>query len=453
MRTLPIVLLLLVSTLIAGPLGAQVEQITSPAGHEIYFLQLPEAENVAIQVSWPSSWPTTTGRNQAVPFIATELMATGGAGELSPSEIVEQFNDSQTASSLIPTVESVRGSLVTQKSQLETSVELANTVLTDPSLAEAWLRRVKDGLQARIGQANGIITNKAFDVARVAILGTGPIRDSLSLPDVGVIGQVSHDEVVAFHRETFITNGMTIAIAGALSVEEAGQAIDKLLDGMPAGDGRISAEVNYDFSPRSVLLHAPDLEQSFLGFIGQMPPTREGGEFEDLLAITLLGQGENSELFQAVRTRLRAGYGFTAGVANFTRDIRFLFLAGEVEAERLSEVRDVVVETYGGFIENGPSSDVGGLKAMIANGLATNIGNPVVASTMMIEALLDDLDPNRVMAITEEINTVTQETVKARLSNDFPKREELITIAISPDENALPGACVISSSEQIAQCR
>jgi len=96
---------------------------------------------------------------------------------------------------------------------------------------------------------------------------------------------------------------------------------------------------------------------------------------------------------------------------------------------------------------------VGGLKTMIANGLATNIGNPVVASTMMIEALLDDLDPNRVMAITEEINTVTQETVKARLSNDFPKREELITIAISPDENALPGACVISNSEQIAQCR
>jgi len=156
MRTLPIVLLLLVSTLIAGPLGAQVEQITSPAGHEIYFLQLPEAENVAIQVSWPSSWPTTTGRNQAVPFIATELMATGGAGELSPSEIVEQFNDSQTASSLIPTVESVRGSLVTQKSQLETSVELANTVLTDPSLAEAWLRRVKDGLHARIGQLTAL---------------------------------------------------------------------------------------------------------------------------------------------------------------------------------------------------------------------------------------------------------------------------------------------------------
>jgi len=133
---------------------------------------------------------------------------------------------------------------------------------------------------------------------------------------------------------------------GEIDAENVGIAIDALLDGLTTTTAALSRESTPDFTARRILLHRPEAQVTNLAFIAPVPPTRQGGEMEDLLLIHALGGDDQSVLFDAVRTELRAGYFFWAGLVNYTRDHRILFLTGEVETAKLANAERVVRDAY-----------------------------------------------------------------------------------------------------------
>jgi hypothetical protein len=94
------------------------------------------------------------------------------------------------------------------------------------------------------------------------------------------------------------------------------------------------------------LLHLPEAEKTTLGLVGQLPPTSEGGDLIDLLALNFFARSGDGPLFNAVRTELRASYGFEAGFTNYDRATRLMFIGGEVETEKLSEAANLILTTY-----------------------------------------------------------------------------------------------------------
>jgi hypothetical protein len=55
--------------------------------------------------------------------------------------------------------------------------------------------------------------------------------------------------------------------------------------------------------------------------------------------------------------------------------------------------------------------------------------------------------------ITPVFESVTADSLKARLQSSFPQSDDFIVIAVSPDSNALPGACVVSKPSEVVGCR
>ncbi len=113
--------------------------------------------------------------------------------------------------------------------------------------------------------------------------------------------------------------------------KDAGKAVDLLLSGLPKGKNLDVADRQPNTKPRTILLHLPDAEKTTLGFIGQLPPTSEGSDLTDLLALNFFSRPSNGPLFDAIRTELRASYGFQAGFTNYDRANRIMFIAGEAE--------------------------------------------------------------------------------------------------------------------------
>ncbi|WP_428539892.1 insulinase family protein [Profundibacter sp.] len=169
-------------------------------------------------------------------------------------------------------------------------------------------------------------------------------------------------------------------IAGALSDTEAGKAVDALLGGLPEGGPVDPPAIQADFTPRRILLLQPDAEASSLTFIGPLPPTAEGHEFDDIILVKALGVGEGSVLFNAVRTDLRAAYGFSAGLGAFSRANRFLVLRGQVETSKMAQVEEAVLKAYTTFRETGPEGPVSNLKAPFAANIQKTAGQPASVS-------------------------------------------------------------------------
>ncbi|MBD1206709.1 MAG: insulinase family protein [Rhodobacteraceae bacterium] len=265
--------------------------------------------------------------------------------------------------------------------------------------------------------------------------------------------KATREEVLEWHRTTVVRNGADIVIAGAIEADVAGRTVDSLLSQLPEGKSVAPITPMADFAPRRILLHVPEAQTSTLEFLGPLPPTRMGGEFEDVLLALMLGGDDNSVLFDAVRTGLRASYGFGAGIDGYSRDLRFLFLAGEVETGELAEAETIVRTAYAEFLKAPQLGDLAARKVLLKTNIEQTMKDPIAASWALLMGLLDDQDPDVILRLSDLLEEVTDAKVHSRASSAFPPAESLIVLAVSPDATALPDACVIKTPEEAVKCR
>ena len=283
-------------------------------------------------------------------------------------------------------------------------------------------------------------------------MGPQPLYQALTLLDPVAFERVTRDEIKQWHQETIVQTGTTIAVTGAISLKDAGKAVDRILANLPVGLEKPAPNAQANFKPRTVLFHLPDAEKTTIGLIGQLPPTSEGDDLVDLLALQYFGQAGSGPLFDAVRTKLRASYRIEAGYTNFSREVRVMYLTGEVEAAKLANVRDVVLEVYEAYRTNPDLTNLDDLRRNLANGTRKNVGFVDTAARTILEFALDNRDPSVTPKLAEELEGIKATDVVERLAKSFPPADQLIVLAASPDATALPGACVITTIDQVTDC-
>lgn len=429
------------------------EQATSPAGTEFTLITLPDHEDVSIQIAWPTDWAYRAETNKAAPFVGADLILAGGAEGFPAGEVVERFADLNSEGTVYAAVnDHVIGELTFERGNLDETIEIANAHLRAPTLDETWFNRIKDGAAQNMAQAQAQPAHAGFDAVRWAVFGEAPLRNALSLDDPETIEALTRDEIAAWHQETFTRNPETIVIAGDIDADTAGAALDALLNGLPDTEVFPNWETPIDFTPKRILLHQPDAEVTNLAFLALVPSTREGGELEDLILTHALGGGDQSALFEAVRTNLRASYAFGAGISNYTRQHRVLFMTGEVEDAKLADAETVVREAYEAFQSSELSGSLDDRKAPLGASFADLSEFVVDQARSELQSSLDGFPVGRSLQMSDELNAVTENSVIDRLQNDFPKVENFIVIAVSPNPDALPGACVIREPREAMDC-
>ena len=433
--------------------GPTASTETSPGGVEYTLIQLPEQEDVAIHIAWPTDWSYRDGTNKAVPIVGTDLILAGGAEGYPAGDVIEQFADLNSEGDIYAGLnDHIIGELAFERAMLDDTIAIANAHLRAPTLDPVWLDRIRDSIAQNMAEAQTHPRHAGFDAGRWAIFKDQPLRMALSLDDPDVFETVTQDDTAAWHAETFTRQPDAIVVVGGIGAQMAGETVDRLLEGLPDTRPTLAPEVTPDFAPRRILLHDPAATVTNIAFIAPLPPTEAGKELEDLLLLNALGSGDQSVLFNAVRTELRASYGFSADVANYTRAHRIMVMSGEVETAKLADVERVVREAYDGFQKAGTLEELAERKAPFEHSF-TELPNFVADQARSeLQSRLDGFEVGRSLALLDELAAVTDDTVNQRLQNDFPPADTFIVIAVSPDRDALPGACIITRPRDAAEC-
>lgn len=433
----------------------EVVSATSPDGHSFHFMPIYEdgVTDITIAIAWPMTWAFDSDTNPAVPYVAAQTILNGGTELLTPQEVLELFNDKNAGGNLSVRSDHAIGEVSFPKEHIDDVIDIVSQMLVNPQISYDWVERIKQGITANQAQAATQSVTQMWAAARYAVLGDQPLYSFLTLDDLSRIEEVTEVDIHRWHRETIVQSNVTIAVTGAISRDDAGKAVDGLLSGLPAGENNLTSRAEVDFQPREILLHLPDAEKTTLGLIGQLPPTSEGGDLTDLLALQVFGRSGNGPLFDAIRTQLRASYGFQAGYTNYDRATRIMFITGEVETTKLSEAKDLVLETYETFRTRGEFVGLEDTRDAIADGTRQNIKYVDVAARTILEFALDAEDPTNTPRLGDLVAGISKEVVVNRLQDVFPSRSELIVVATSPNPNAMPGACVVTQIEQVALCQ
>lgn len=421
-------------------------------GVSFTLLQMPGAKEIAIYGAWPTDWSYRRNANPVSQNVGVELLLAGGARGWTSAEAGEAFSDLQASARIWSTPDYVFGYLTMPEDSLEQAVAITNAHLTNPAFHPVWFKRVRDQLADRLAEFADHPQNLASNALRTAILGKTPLRDALSLDDPAAFASLTVENVAAWHREVMVTAGLKLVIAGDLTEAEASKAVAALLEGMPKGTVRAAPRLKTDFSPRTIVIHAPDAAAATLLMAGPLPPTRAGHELDDMMIVSALGQGDQSILFDVVRSRLRAAYNVSAFVDGFDREARLLAILGDVDADRADHVIAEIRIAYDEMRESGALRGHEELKATLAAGIRDGLKQPFSASYMALLALLDEMDTGFVLDPSSFIDRTNTATVEVRLRSVFPAASDLIVVVASPDKNILPGACVITDPKDAENC-
>lgn len=432
--------------------GAGVTTETSPTGIEYARLYIPDAQQISIQIAWPTDWAMREDVNQAAPFIGADLILAGGAGDFPAGKVAERFADMKADGRLSVTADYIYGQLAAPVDQMPDAVLIAAAHLSKPALNQNWFDRIQHGFADNMTQMAARPAIEAQDALRWAVLGDTPLRRALATIPVDQVNALTRDQVAEWHRQSFTRRGMKVVIAGRVDRTAAGKMIDTLLQDLPQGSRGNVMPVTADFAPRRILLHVPDAQTSTLVLMGPLPPIRDGGEIEDVVLADTFGGDDTSVLFEAVRTRLRASYGFGAGLDGYTRNLRFLVMSGTVETAKLAEAESAVRAAYAEFRAHPSVDDLAIRKARLATDREHLAEAPDAAAFASLMALLDGQHPAIALNLPEMIEDITAAQMVARAGTAFPAADRLITIATSPDAAALPGACVITTPAMAADC-
>ena len=449
--TLVLVCLLSLAACKEGGLSASSE--VTPDGTAYTLIQMPEKYGIAIQVAWATDWAYGADHNQAAPYIGVDLILAGGAEGFPAGEVGERFADLGSQADLSVEVDHILGELKFDNEHMYETVEAANAHLRAPTLHADWFVRLRDGFADTMVERRTQPAHSGFDAARWAVFDDHPVRRALSLDRPRVFDDLTRADIVDWHARTITRNPAEIVISGDIEAEVAGPLIDALLAGLPPQEGALDTAVTPDMTPRRILLHMPEARTTQLSFIGALPPTRLGWEFEDVLIMQALGGDDQSVLFQAARSELGATYGFGAGVANYTREHRLFFMTGEVEAGKLAEAEEVVRAAYDQFVQDGPDGDLEALKRPFAARFSEINGFVDTLSRAALQNNLDGYDVARALGLEAELAAVTGQSIRDRLAQTYPRADALMVIAVSADATALPGACVISSPREATTCQ
>ncbi|GIT91575.1 hypothetical protein JANAI62_20320 [Jannaschia pagri] len=443
------VTLLLASCREAGPAA---DQVTSPAGHSYVHITLPGAEDVTVQVAWATDWAKRQDRAPATPYLGADLILMGGTADHAPGQAGEVFADLGSLGRLTASADHIIGDLTFTPDTLVETVSIANAHLRAPSLDDAWFLRLRDGLADTMAEAKTRPAHVAYDVARWAILGDRPVRRSLSLDDPRDVTETTREDVRVWHDQTILRAPEAIVVAGDIPRSQADAAVDGLLQGLPTTPGPARVATIADFTPRRILLHDPNADSTYITFVAQLPTVRGNEGFADLMIVDALTAGDRSVLFEAVRTRLRASYGFRGELARYGEDVRLFALSGGVETARLAEVEAAVRDAYGAFREAGSLSDLSERKQILADSLAEARTDTAQAAYGTLRALLQDRPPETVLTLGAMLDGVDDASIATRLQQVYPVPDGFVTIAVSADADALPGACVITQPAAAVDC-
>ena len=448
-------LLCTVALVATAPAAAvEVEARTSPGGIDFLHAPLPDTDLVSVQVAWPSAWSYTEDA-VAAPFVGGDLMLTGGAGELGAAELQQAFEDLRVDGTIAVQPDHVYGTLNVAPANLDAALDLAADVLVDPALDERWFERIRDGFASNVAEAKRATGTRVHDALARLVFGDVPLERTLTMEPASLAGAVTLEDVRRWHERTFTRAGATVVVAGDVGTEAAGEAVDRLLGELPAGDAPAPPpEVDADFSARTVLLHAPDSEISAVALLGRLPPTADGDEIEDLVAVLALGAGEGSRLYEAIRTELRATYDVQALLDSQTRALRGLLLYTEVDPAKLDAARRALRDAYAAFRAEGPTeAEIAGGKRRIAEGLGRTFASPGPLGRSVLESALDGYGPERVPAMLEkEVGGASAKSVTKRLASGWPEVGSMIEVVVSPDAGAVEGACTVESLEELEGC-
>ncbi len=408
-------------------------------GAKVYFIQ----NNTLPMVDITLSLDAGSSRDAEHPGLAALWLnlLDQGTTQLSADQIAEQFENTGALfnSSLAKDQATLTLRSLSDPKIVSALTDLLATLIATPAFSEPSIASIKAQQLIRIQQKQQQPNVIAQDAFSAAIYGNHPYAH----PGVGsekTLASIGLQELRAFHARYAVAKNSTITLVGNLTVDDAKQLSEKLVQQLPEGmpAPALEAVTLLKASSEQRIDYASEQTHIMMG----APCIAEGDPdyFALLLGNYLLGEnGLSNELFNEVREKRGLAYNVGSRL-NTLKEAGPFIIKLQTKNTQAQEAIDCVKETLRRFLKEGPSEEA---LDMAKNGLIRAFPLTINSNAKLSDALstmafyglpLDFLDTYQ-----QKIQALTHAQVKAALQKHLDP-EKMALIVVGPASNIPPSA-------------
>lgn len=419
----------------------------SPHGVEYARIYLPGAVEISMTFALPMDWSWREGENQNVPDVGCAAIVSGGVAGMSPSDVTEQLADLGASVSFSPRADEVDATVTVRRENTDAALKIVTAMLTDPSYDPLWVSRESSRIASYFIGVRDDPDYLAYATVNTTVLRSGPLLRAYLGESIPRIFSISQNDLKRWHASVFRGPAQFVSIAGDVDEASAGKLVDALLGVLPDGGKRPETTLDLEIKPKQILLHLPSAKKSVLSFVGIRPPVT--GKAEDSLIRDAMNDSDGT-LFSALRDHLAAAYAVSLEFREFGAQHRIMVISGEVDTSKLAAAVAAFGDVYGTFVREGLSSKLDRRKYWLMRSYDEQLSGTDESVSQM--DLVRSYGGSYSETFSDLIGSVTAADIARRLA-DYPRASDFLVIAVSPDANALPGACVITAPEQAVNCK
>jgi zinc protease len=170
------------------------------------------------------------------------------------------------------------------------------------------------------------------------------------------------------------------------------------------------------------------------------------------LGVAALGGGSSARLWRAVRERLGAAYGISAGLNSIAPDTRALSIRAAVANDKAKDVLAAIGEEYGRFVADGATdSEIEALKAIFVRNHRERLRRASSLAASLLTLALNDFPDDYLATYEQWLRGYQRTAIATDISALFPS-QPLTTVVIAPSAEGFSADCVIKSPDELARC-
>ena len=434
--------------------AAEVTRQVTSGGQIYWHYPVENAKCTAVAINWPTGVSMLPKGQEMAARIGINLILNDGADGKTSDEIIAGFSDLDAYARLFVQPEEIRGFVVTPDAELMKAAIIANQVLARPNLSADWFRRERNKLAGKSRGRDKLVPGIGWNLSREILMPDHRYKNFWSIRPALNIDATTLETIKNWQSTAFRSDDITVVVTGSSDFARIGAAIDRALEGLPKGKSVPVTRLPELVVPAKIIIfHAPQAAKSMILTFGKVPPASANQDLPLNISLGVLGYGQQSRLFKAVRTGLRAAYGFGSGYINYTRNQRLFRMSGEVETTKLQEALVSVRNAYDAFRVDG----IGLIEFPLARRIYRQriealLNEPSDASHLLMEGRLNGAPDDNLTTMLERIENLERSKVNDFIKKTFLPFDQLLTIVVTPDADAVKGDCVITAYEQWRTC-
>ncbi len=412
--------------------SVQVQEVVSPGGIKAWLAHDDKLPLISMRIAFRGGVEQDPADKQGLGELMASLL-TQGAGPYDAQAFQQKLADESIGFTFAAGRDAVQGSLRMLRESRRTAFEFMRLAVNEPRFDDEAFERVRrqqiTQIQAELGNASWQGRRAMF----AAIFRDHPYG-MRRLGTAGSLAGMRREDVQAHARRLLARDNLLVTVAGAITPEELGKALDQMFGNLPEhADLRTIPDFSGAFESGSLLIKREGTQTEMLLAMPMVRRNDPDWYAAEIVNYVLGGGGFASRLMSEVRDKEGLTYGIGTGLGSMDRAALLLGQAS-TDNDKTDRAWTKILDVWRGVYDKGLTEDeIAAAKDYLTGSQPLSLTSISAIANVLMEMRLENLGRDYLERRNALIRGVTAEDVRRVVKRWFDPSKILLVMVGEPE--------------------